>query len=143
MGRFDGRCLCGSLTYTSTAEEPMFSGICHCKDCQRASGSAFSVVVAVPLDTLDIQGDTLKVFDTMGEDRGELAHRSFCTDCGSPILSTLDDMPGVAVLKTGTLDDTSWLQPELELWTSSAQHWATPEQQEGRTCLPRGFPEGS
>lgn len=141
MGKFDGHCLCGNVTYTSTAEEPMLTGICHCADCQRSSGSAFSVVVGVPIESLELSGDSLKVFDTMGEDRGALAHRSFCGACGSPIMSVLDDMPGMAILKAGTLNDTSWLQPGLEVWTSSAQPWALGAGRDDRTCLPRGLPQ--
>lgn len=139
MGQLDGHCLCGSITYTCSAEAPVMTAVCHCADCQRSSGSAFSVVVVVPLESLQISGDTLKTYDTMGEDRGELAHRSFCGHCGSPIMSTLDDMPGVAILKAGTLDDASWLQPGLEVWTSSAQPWALTTEHEGRGYLPRGL----
>jgi hypothetical protein len=76
---------------------PTLTAICHCADCQRSSGSAFSVVVGVPHDSLRFTGDEPKVYDTMGEDGGELAHRSFCGTCGSPIMSTLDDMPGLAL----------------------------------------------
>lgn len=141
MGHFDGHCLCGNITYTCAAETPMLTGICHCADCQRSSGSAFSVLVGVPIKSLQISGDSLKVYDTMGEDRGALAHRSFCGNCGSPIMSVLDDMPDMAVLKAGTLNDTSWLQPELEVWTGSAQPWALTAERDDRTCLPRGLPQ--
>ena len=141
MGHLDGRCLCGSITYTSSADEPLLTGICHCSDCQRSTGSAFSIIVGVPLESLEISGESLKVFDTMGEDREAIAHRSFCGDCGSPIMSVLDDMPAMAVLKAGTLDDTSWLQPDLEFWARSAQPWAVESVRDDRTCLQRGMPE--
>lgn len=140
MGQLDGHCLCGSITYTCSVEEPMMTGICHCGDCQRSSGSAWSIVVGVPTEALQISGDSLKVYDTMGEDRGALAHRSFCGNCGSPIKSELDDMPGISFLKGGTLTDASWLQPELEVWTASAQPWALAGEREDRGYFPRGLP---
>jgi hypothetical protein len=63
------------------------------------------------------------VFQTMGDDRGEPAYRHFCGHCGSPIMSVLADMDELAWIKAGTLDDKSWLNPTLEVWTDSAQPW--------------------
>jgi hypothetical protein len=133
MGKLDGRCLCGAITYSSDAE-PAFTAICHCKDCQRQSGTAFSIVVGVPRDQLEVEGD-LSSYSTTGEDHGRETERQFCSACGSPILSMSPGLPGVAVLKAGTLDDTSWLEPQLEVWGRSAQPWV--EQVESRPRLER------
>jgi hypothetical protein len=137
MGKLDGRCLCGAITYTSDAE-PAFAAICHCKNCQRQSGTAFSVVVGVPEADLEIEGE-LSSFATVGEDHGRETQRQFCAACGSPILSLSPGMPGIAFLKAGTLDDTSWLEPQLEVWGSSAQPWVA--EVEGRPRMDRG-PQG-
>jgi hypothetical protein len=118
-----GRCLCGAVTYSADAE-PMVQGACHCTECQRQSGSPFSVFVAVPLDAFNVQGDTLKMFATTGSDHGQPTERSFCSACGSPIFSASPLLPNVALIKAGSLDDASWLEPQLEVWTSSAQPWA-------------------
>ena len=138
MTKLDGRCLCGSITYTSDAE-PAFTAICHCRDCQRQSGAAFSIVVGVPKADLEVSGDTLSTFVTIGEDHGRETQREFCSACGSPILSLSEGMPDIAFLKAGTLDDTSWLEPQLEVWGQSAQPWVEPV--EGRTRMERG-PQG-
>lgn len=138
MGKLDGHCLCGSITYTCSTEEPVMTGICHCTDCQRQSGTAFSAIVGVPRAALHINGDSLKTYDTIGEDRGAIAHRSFCGTCGSPIISVLDDMPDLAFVKAGTLTDASWLEPQMEVWTSSAQPWATTTGREDHPSFPRG-----
>ena len=138
MGKLDGHCLCGSITYTCDTD-PIMTGICHCTDCQRSAGTAFSTIVGVPLEELHISGDTLKTFDTMGEDRGVPAHRSFCSNCGSPIMSVLADAADVAWIKAGTLADASWLEPELEVWTDSAQPWALTAEREDRGYFPRGL----
>src|SRR4051794_28887014 len=68
MAKLDGHCLCGQIAYTSDAE-PIMTAVCHCADCQRQTGTTFSLVVAVPRDQLRIHG-TPKVFQTMGDDRG-------------------------------------------------------------------------
>ncbi len=118
-----GRCLCGRVTY-SVAAEPLVQAACHCTDCQRQTGTAFSVVVGVPRAALEIDGETLSSFTTVGEDHGTDTERHFCSACGSPIVSFVAAMPELAFLKAGTLDDASWLEPAVEVWTRSAQPWS-------------------
>lgn len=138
MGKLDGRCLCGGVTYTSQAE-PAFAAVCHCRNCQRQGGSAFSLVVGVPEDALELDRASLREFV---KDDGESAtRRYFCGECGSPIYSASPKLPGVIVLKAGTLDDTSWIEPQLEVWGESAQPWVT--EVEGRPRLPRSVAEGA
>ena len=118
-----GRCLCGSVTY-STDAEPVVQAVCHCTDCQRQTGSPFTVVVGVPRSALTVEGDTLASFTTIGEDHGGETQRSFCSACGAPVFSTSAAVPELALLKAGSLDDASWLEPAVEVWASSAQPWS-------------------
>ena len=118
-----GRCLCGGVTYSIDAE-PIVQAVCHCADCQRQTGNPFSVIVAVPRAALQIEGDTIASFTTVGEDHGGDTERSFCSACGSPVFSHAAVMPEVAFVKAGSLDDASWVEPTIEAWTSSAQPWA-------------------
>lgn len=122
MGKLDGRCLCGAITYSVDAE-PLFTAVCHCKDCQRQSAAAFSIVVGVPRAAFRLEGDTIKAFPTRGEDHGGENLRHFCGECGSPIYTANEHWPDVYIVKAGTLDDTSWLQPQIEIWRDSAQPW--------------------
>ncbi|WP_320671829.1 GFA family protein [Patulibacter defluvii] len=138
MGKLDGGCLCGSVRYTVDGEEPIMTAICHCTDCQKQTASAFSVIAGVAIEDLHVEGET-KVFDTIGSDRGQPAHRHFCPQCGSPIMSILADADEVAWIKAGTLDDASWLTPELEAWTDSAQPWARTPERDDRGYFPRGL----
>ena len=124
MGQLDGRCLCGKVTYHCDAE-PMTTLLCHCTDCQRQTGTAFSIVVGVERDALHVDGDTVSSFTTVGEDTGEAVHRQFCTACGSPIVSLPDATPDLAFIKAGTLNDRSWLEPEMEIWCRSAHPYVT------------------
>ena len=55
MGQLDGRCLCGKVTYHCDGE-PMTTLLCHCTDCQRQTGTAFSIVVGVERDALHVEG---------------------------------------------------------------------------------------
>ena len=55
---------------------------------------------------------------------GGTTHRYFCSNCGSPIYSAVDGAPDVAFVKAGSLDDSSWLAPNMEVFTRTAQPWA-------------------
>jgi hypothetical protein len=121
MSKIRGGCLCGAVRY-STDAEPLLTAVCHCKNCQRQSGTAFSVVVAVPKGSLVFEGGEPGTYRDTGES-GLPVDRRFCTTCGSPIISQPAAMPMMDVIKAGTLDDTSWLQPQLNVWCDSAQPW--------------------
>jgi hypothetical protein len=120
MAKIEGGCLCGQVRYSSDAE-PAVQAVCHCKNCQRQAGTAFSVIVGLPAAALKIEGQ-LKTFHDKGESGGAVERR-FCPDCGSPILSEVAGGPGLVFLKAGTLDDTSWLDPKVHVWTRSHQAW--------------------
>jgi hypothetical protein len=121
MRQIDGGCLCGQVRYSANAD-PAFSGVCHCKNCQKQSGTAFSVVIAVPKSALTIRGH-LKTYQDHG-DSGQPVLRKFCPECGSPILTDVAFMPDLAIIKAGTLDDTSWLDPKMHIFCDSAQGWS-------------------
>jgi len=120
MPQITGGCLCGKIRYSATAD-PVFTGVCHCRNCQKQSGTAFSIVVGVPAPSLSVQGE-MKTYHDKG-DSGQAVERRFCPDCGSPILTEVAVMPGVAILKAGTLDDPSGLKPGMEIFCDSAQPW--------------------
>ena len=122
-GPITGRCLCGSVTYSADAD-PVIQGVCHCADCQRQTGSPFTVFVGVPRAALAVEGNTLSSFTTTGEDHGGETERNFCSACGAPLFSISPLAPELALIKAGSLDDASWLEPAWEAWTSSAQPWS-------------------
>ncbi|MEL7546141.1 MAG: GFA family protein [Pseudomonadota bacterium] len=115
-----GQCLCGAVRYTLDGE-PMVTAICHCTNCQRQSGAAFSVNLMAAEGQLSIEGDML-VFEDQA-DSGNVVYRKFCGRCGSPILSALSGMPGVVALKAGTLDDPSTVAPSVQVFCDSKQNW--------------------
>jgi hypothetical protein len=138
MGEMIGGCLCGQVRYVANAD-PAFVGVCHCKNCQKQTGTAFSVLVGIPKATMSVQG-RLKAFHDIG-DSGQPVKRNFCPECGSPIFTDAAVMPEVAFIKAGTLDDTSWLDPKLHVYCDSAERWTPiPEgsQNSGKCPCKRG-----
>ena len=118
-----GHCLCGNVTY-EIQTEPFAQAICHCRDCQRQTGTAFSIVLGVPKAAFTVEGDTLSSVETTGEVHGTPTRRHFCSACGSPIFSAVEAQPDVVYVKAGTLDDASWLTPNAEVFTRSKLPWA-------------------
>ncbi len=54
MPQIAGGCLCGKVRYSANTE-PAFVGVCHCRDCQKFTGSAFAVVIGVPEAEFSVQ----------------------------------------------------------------------------------------
>ena len=121
--RIAGGCLCGAVRYTSEAE-PVVSLVCHCPHCQKQTSSAFSILVAVPMGTLRLEGRDLAAFEDVGES-GQPVTRRFCPECGSPIVSHVSATPDLEWIKAGTLDDPSWFKPQMQIGCGSAQPWGS------------------
>jgi hypothetical protein len=94
-----GGCLCGAVRYTAEAD-PTSATVCHCRDCQKFTGSAFAALVRVPKEALTIEG-TLKTFSSIGGS-GNPILRHFCPDCGSSIAEEPGTRPGMIILNVGT-----------------------------------------
>ncbi|GJP93122.1 Mss4-like protein [Aspergillus niger] len=112
-----GHCLCKAVTYTVDIDAPLLVGYDHCDDCQRQSGSTYSLVAVVPKDKLTVNGP-LKKWSGTGSS-GNAVHRLFCSECGSPIAHDPDAAPEIIALKAGTLDTEikKALKPDTEIWT--------------------------
>ena len=118
--KYEGGCHCGNVRYSCTAQ-PEFTFFCHCNDCQRTAGSPFSVELMITSDSFVVRGD-LDTYTVMG-DSGKDVHRRFCANCGSGIYLEGDADPGYVFLKVGTLDDASWVKPDMHIYTSAQQPW--------------------
>ena len=118
--KYSGRCLCGEINY-STDAEPLFTGNCHCKDCQRSSGSAFIPAMLFPEKSVSISGEA-KYFES-ASDSGSVHRRGFCQNCGSQLFAKFSAMPGMLGIKAGTLDNPSNYVPKLDFYVASAVPW--------------------
>lgn len=134
-----GSCLCGAITYRADSE-PLMTMLCHCEHCRRQSGAPASLGVVVERDAFEARGETLGSYETVGTDSGQPRERCFCTRCGSPIVTYVAEMPQLAVIKGGTLDDVAGLEPDGEMWCESALAWWPGFEDRGRFA--RGVPTG-
>ena len=116
-----GGCLCGAVRYQS-AGEPLYSLICHCRDCQRQSGSAHNAAMRVPAAGFRVtKGEPKRYIKTA--DSGNTVARAFCPECGSPLFLTVSTRPDIVGIRVGTLDDPSVFRPQAHIFTRSAQPW--------------------
>lgn len=118
MSQFTGGCLSGNIRYSAIAD-PIFMSVCHCKDCQRATGSAFGAVAEVPEASVTIQGKQ-KFYTSKGDTDNNISH-SFRPERGGTLLSTAAIIPNVIMLTTGTLDDTSAFKLTMQIYCGSAK----------------------
>ena len=117
-----GGCLCGDFKYQFDREQVISTHHCHCKDCQRMTGSGKATIVLVPTETLTTEGE-LKVFTVVGTD-GSHVTRGFCPNCGSQLISYVEEMPMMRFVKAGSLDDSSWVKVDSTFWSGSAENWS-------------------
>jgi hypothetical protein len=122
-----GGCQCGLIRY-ELCGEPLLLAVCHCKECQRQSGSAFGMSLAVADGAFQLRSGVLKTFEVKC-DSGRIKTCAFCPECGTRIYHQTGY--GMSV-KAGTLDDTSGLKPDGHYWTMRKQSWV---------IIPDGVPQ--
>jgi len=94
---------------------------CHCRDCQRASGSAYAPLLAFERTEMKLTGE-LRYFGVTSE-RGTRLDRGFCPNCGSPMTVRPEARPDLLYVQAGSLDDPSWHKPTAQIWVRSAHPW--------------------
>lgn len=115
-----GGCLCGDVRYR-LLEDPVTLYACHCTDCQRQSGTSFSLSMVVRNEALElVRGRPEEYAVTLTD--GRVKQGRYCGRCATRLF-TPSRVAGLSVLEPGTLDDTSWLRPAGHIWARSAQPW--------------------
>lgn len=118
-----GGCNCGAVRYR-VESRPLVVAACHCSQCRRQSGAAYSVNLVVRAKTMTVEGELSSWIDTDTESGAPLS-RDYCAQCGSPVRSAPSAAPGIFALKAGTLDDPASFAPAMHLWTASKLPWVT------------------
>ena len=122
LQRRKGGCLCGEISYELLGS-PMALYRCHCTVCQTVSGSAFGMSMWVKKDDFKLTSGILKSFIRTA-DSGAKVESFFCDACGVRIYATaaVSNVEHI-VLKPGTLQNTDDLNPSVDVWLKSKQHW--------------------
>ena len=112
--------MCGRVRYHFSAT-PDFVGHCYCRDCQKATGSAFTTVLALARTALTISGVTGSYTVRSAEERD--VTRLFCQQCGSQLFTHAELNPDSVFVKCATLDDPNAFTPTVGCWTESRPRW--------------------
>ncbi|WJR74867.1 GFA family protein [Bradyrhizobium sp. NP1] len=133
-----GSCPCKAVRFAVTAM-PLLVYACHCTECQRWSGSAFSLAMPVAARHFALTRGAPKAYrrTTAG---GIESTNWFCGDCGGGVFGERTAQPDVVTVRAGTLDDTSWLRPAAHQYLRSAQAWQrVPNRAECFEIMPNDF----
>ena len=121
----DGGCTCGHVRYR-VPSEPLIVHGCHCRGCQRNSGSAFAINALYEADQVTlISGDVEEITVPTPSGTGQDITR--CAKCKVAVWSNYN-MGGalrkfINFIRVGTLDDPDQLPPDVHIFTCSKQPW--------------------
>ncbi len=112
-----GGCLCGAVRYR-LSRLPDEAGYCHCRMCQRASGSPVMAFGTVPLGALDLTSAALRKRRS-----SDIAERWFCSECGTPIAIHADYQLDTVDIALATFDHPEVVVPGFHIWTDRRIAW--------------------
>ena len=119
---FEGGCTCGEVRYRMKCA-PMFVHCCHCRWCQRETGTAFALNGLLEAEELELLSGRVEVIDTPSNSgRGQRISR--CPTCRVALWSNYAGAgDAVHFVRIGTLDDPDAFPPDIHIFTSSKQPW--------------------
>ncbi|GAB4229499.1 MAG: hypothetical protein Kow0032_10690 [Methyloligellaceae bacterium] len=133
MAEAAGGCLCGATRYAVNAQ-PIRVTICHCRFCQRATGSAYLVEPIFERGSLRMLAGTPAQYAHRSEGSGKRVTINFCATCGTKLFLEFERFPDVVGIYGGTFDDPNW----FERTPANARHIFLEAAQHG-TVIPAGF----
>ena len=118
---FEGRCGCGAVSYRMTSK-PMFVHCCHCKECQRQTGSAYVLNAIIETDRVEYEGPVGEQALPTPSGKGQAITR--CTECGVAVFSSyLVRLGKLRYIRVGTLDEPEKCPPDVHIFTSTKLPW--------------------
>jgi hypothetical protein len=115
-GRLAGGCQCGAIRYEIVAA-PVSLYVCHCRECQKQSSSAFGISVIVKRSDFHLTQGEVKVWSRVTDSGGTL-RCAFCPACGSRVWHEGIGATNTISVKGGSLDNPPDLQSACHIWTA-------------------------
>jgi hypothetical protein len=117
-----GGCACGAVRYRLT-RDPMIVHACHCRDCQRITGSAFVINLWIERKCVEETGVKPASFVLAGGS-GKDHEVFFCPTCGTYVWSDYRVVSTPCLfVRAGTLDDPSGVVPDIHIYTRTKLPW--------------------
>ncbi len=134
MVRHEGGCLCGEVRFAVRAD-PMRVTVCHCRFCQRNTGTAYLVEPVFAKSDFQVISGTPRTYDVVSAGSGKRVTTHFCGTCGARVLLTFERFPDAVGTFAGSFDDPN----RLGLASDIVRHVFTGAAQDG-TVLPASVP---
>lgn len=99
------------------AGAPVALYVCHCRECQKQSASAFGISVILPREGFHVTRGRPKFWSRTTESGGHLKG-AFCPDCGSRLWHERSAAPHMISIKGGSLDAPPDLDEAIHIWTA-------------------------
>ncbi|KAK3640341.1 hypothetical protein LTR56_011939 [Elasticomyces elasticus] len=119
-----GGCFCEAVQYKYEGEA-QGKALCHCRDCQKITGSTYSTNLIVPGDKFEVTKGSPKSHSKKADSGNEITSH-FCGDCGSTMWRDGKTFGGSKVIKVGTLEDPKAFdeaKPAIELFVPERISW--------------------
>lgn len=116
---FKGSCMCGSIQFEYIGE-PFSFNLCHCKMCQKFSGTSFGAFIGV--NKKDFSYTSGKGYITIFES-SDWASRSFCSKCGSSLMYLYNEKPDAYFVSAGLFDEKIDFKPEKHIFVKDKCNW--------------------
>jgi hypothetical protein len=116
LSRLAGGCQCGAVRYEISGQ-PVSLYVCHCRECQKQSASAFGISVIVRRSEFRVTRGEAKVWSRSTDSGGTLAC-AFCPACGSRIWHEAVGASETISVKGGSMDDPPDLRSAVHIWTA-------------------------
>ena len=121
MSKRRAACCCGQLRLECEGE-PFRVSVCHCRECQRRTGSAFGYQARFPREQVThIEGD--RTAYRRVADSGNAVTMHFCPRCGSTVYWELESMPEVIAVAAGAFADADFPAPAFSFWEQHKHAW--------------------
>jgi len=122
MTKRSAQCACGQLQAVCNGE-PSLVSVCHCRDCQRRTGSAFGIAAFYDAERVEISGAS-KTF-TRPSDTGFPVTFHFCPECGTSLYWLPARKPGQIAIAGGAFADPGFPAPTKNAYPERRLPWVT------------------
>jgi hypothetical protein len=114
-----GGCRCGAIRYRFDAP-PRSIYACHCRDCQKETSGPYSIgILAWRKDFVLLAGGGTTLAHHKVAESGRVVVQHLCATCLTRVWHDPAGDPSIVVIRATTLDDPSWAEPVVQIWTAS------------------------
>ena len=115
-----GGCTCGEIRFEITSK-PLFVHCCHCRWCQRDTGSSFALNALIEADRVRLLKGDVKVVNTLSHG-GKVQKISRCPSCHVAVWSNYASN-ALHIVRVGNLDTPDSMPPDIHIFTATKQSW--------------------